>query len=258
MLYRCEDCRSCFFDADEHDADLAATYEHLSVANGHTSRAFVRSPYWANEVASISALAQRPVKQVLDVGCRTGDLLCHWPESLRRVGVEISTEAAAVARQRGIEVVAQPLQEVDLQGRFGGGFDAVTCYFVLEHIPQPRDVLDALARSVAPGGVLAIALPTLESLKAQLLYQLRRPWHQFSPPEHFCFYSRHFLDSYFVDRGFALGDHKFTAGGMFNPLRGIPVGEKVFSRALSAVERHTRLTRYPVFDHMYRYYLRTS
>ena len=44
----------------------------------------------------------------------------------------------------------------------GGGYDAVLCNHVLEHIPNDRAALSELHRILAPGGLAVITLPVIE------------------------------------------------------------------------------------------------
>ncbi|GAA1751865.1 class I SAM-dependent methyltransferase [Luedemannella helvata] len=45
-------------------------------------------------------------------------------------------------------------------------FDLITCWYVLEHVPDPAALVDRFATWIAPGGLVVIAVPNLHSLKA--------------------------------------------------------------------------------------------
>lgn len=94
--------------------------------------------------------------QVLEVGCATGYLL----ELLRPavgsvVGVEPGPGQREYARGRGLEV--HPSMDELGERRF----DAVLCYYVLEHITQPVAFLRRLASALKPGGRLIVEVPNL-------------------------------------------------------------------------------------------------
>lgn len=58
---------------------------------------------------------------------------------------------------------------------------AVVMWHVIEHLPDPWDVLAAVAEHLEPGGVLALATPNPRSLQARLL---RGHWSHIDAPRH--------------------------------------------------------------------------
>jgi SAM-dependent methyltransferase len=48
------------------------------------------------------------------------------------------------------------------------GFDVITCWYVLEHVPAPAELLDLFASWTAPGGLVVLAVPHLHSPKSLL------------------------------------------------------------------------------------------
>jgi hypothetical protein len=59
----------------------------------------------------------------------------------------------------------------------------VTLWHVLEHLPDPRDMLVAATDALLPGGVLAIGVPNPESIQFRVL---RSRWHHLDAPRHLC------------------------------------------------------------------------
>lgn len=96
---------------------------------------------------------------VLDVGCGGGLLSEALAASGARVtGIDIAEQALAVARlhlvESGLQVDYRQVTAEEFAVEHAASFDAVTCMELLEHVPDPRSVIQACARLVKPGGEL--------------------------------------------------------------------------------------------------------
>ncbi|HEU4698109.1 MAG TPA: class I SAM-dependent methyltransferase [Gemmatimonadales bacterium] len=249
-LYACGACRSELFDPAEHDVDIAALYDAEEVPREYAT--FRRQRYWADEVRRLERLHGATVRSVLDVGCRTGDFLLHWPADRRRVGVELSERAAAVATARGLDVVRRPIEAYQPDRPF----DVVTPYAVLEHLVDPLAMLARLPALLESGGILAILVPTHQSVKSRLLSRVGRRWHMYNPPLHLSFLSHELLDRLLAGHGLQLVERRWTSGGMVNPFRRVPVASGAWSRLMHLVDTRSPVRRVALFDHLYSYYRR--
>jgi SAM-dependent methyltransferase len=116
---------------------------------------------------------------LLDVGCGVGDSLVQArSEGWRCVGVEISPEAAAVARSRGFDVIVGDATNVDYPEE---SFDVVRCWHTLEHVPDPLVMLSKLRDAARDDGVIELLLPNRRSLISMLF---RRYWYHLDLPRH--------------------------------------------------------------------------
>jgi SAM-dependent methyltransferase len=110
----------------------------------------------------------RPAGRLLDVGCAHGFLLESAEQAgYEAWGLELAPEAAAAAQRRFGERVAQGGLEAEAFA--GVGFDVVTLVDVLEHAPDPVELLARARERLLPGGVLAAVLPNAASLVRRLL-----------------------------------------------------------------------------------------
>lgn len=158
--------------------------------------------------------------QLLDVGCGAGTFM----QAARRagwdaVGVEVSAPAAEHNRAEGFEVFNGELEEA----RYAEGrFDVVVLSEVLEHVEEPRAMLQEVLRIMRPGGLLWATTPNGRGFSAR---SLGLKWSAVSPPEHLHLFSRGAVESLLEEVGFARA-RVVTEG--FNPfeilgaLRGRP------------------------------------
>lgn len=105
----------------------------------------------------------RPRKgRLLEVGCGHGWFLEAARErGFETVGIEPDGAVADLAEQRGLRVLRGLFPDVLDDGE---RFDVVIFNDVLEHIPDPRTVLRAAARTLGPGGQLIVNAPSSEGL----------------------------------------------------------------------------------------------
>jgi len=99
-----------------------------------------------------------PGARVLEVGVGSGHFLQAASErGLSVSGVELNPSAAARVRARRFEVIETDLH--DLATRLEQPFDAVCAFQVLEHVPDPRGLLEGMLAVLRPGGRLMLSVP---------------------------------------------------------------------------------------------------
>ncbi len=110
--------------------------------------------------------SQKPQKQdirILDAGCGTGvgtEYLVHLNSQASVVGIDLSAGALAVAKERcqrsgANRVEFHHLSLYDVE-QLPGEFDLINCVGVLHHLPDPIRGIQALAKKLAPGGLMHI------------------------------------------------------------------------------------------------------
>jgi SAM-dependent methyltransferase len=118
---------------------------------------------------------------VLDVGCGAGDFLLTLPSDLARYGVEPSVAASAIARKRGVSILAPTLDGLSPTA----SFDVITLIDVIEHVVEPGALLDAALSHLAPGGSLIIATGDPSNVPWSRVFRSRFWYSSF--PEHITF-----------------------------------------------------------------------
>jgi 2-polyprenyl-3-methyl-5-hydroxy-6-metoxy-1,4-benzoquinol methylase len=124
--------------------------------------------YYACVRRDIAALLPPRTSQVLEIGCASGGTMA-WLRSqraiARAVGVELVTQQAALARQVFDEVIEGSV-EAALPSLAGRRFDLILALDVLEHVPDPWEVLRQLRTLQPAGGVLIASIPNVAHFSA--------------------------------------------------------------------------------------------
>lgn len=152
-------------------------YPALAVAMQHTNRARLRR---------LRRLAPA-ARSLLDVGCGPGFFVkAAAVAGLQACGLEVSAFAAQYGREQlGQRIVTGPI-DADHLKQVGGGFDLITLWDAIEHLPAPDEALRLLSERLDPGGVLTLSTGDVGSLAARAS---GAAWHLFNLPEHLWFFS---------------------------------------------------------------------
>jgi SAM-dependent methyltransferase len=103
--------------------------------------------------------------RVLDAGCGSGRTLVELVDYGEVSGIELNTDAAKLASDRGLgDVHVGRLEELPWDD---GTFDLITCLDVIEHVPDDITALRELRRVARPGGWLLVTAPAYQALWSQ-------------------------------------------------------------------------------------------
>ncbi|HSK62378.1 MAG TPA: class I SAM-dependent methyltransferase [Pyrinomonadaceae bacterium] len=152
----------------------------------------------------------RQTNRLLDLGCGAGDLLeAARKNGWQAQGVDVAAHVVNHVRRRGFEVFEGELHEAALPSQH---FDVVTAAELLEHIFEPRALVQEVARILRPGGLFWTTTPHARGLSARVL---GLNWRCIWPPEHLQLFSIGGLTALLRGAGFR-DIHVDTTGG--NPV----------------------------------------
>ena len=110
-------------------------------------------------------LGDRRDLKMLDVGCGVGGMMVELRRFGEPMGLELSTEMIARAKERGFPNVfcgdAESLAAAD------EGFDLVTAFDCIEHLDRDQEALREFYRVLKPGGHLFVSVPAYQFLYAE-------------------------------------------------------------------------------------------
>ncbi len=111
---------------------------------------------------------------VLEVGCRAGNLTQHFAPGNRVTGVDVDREALELFQQR----LGAPAHWIDVDSESlpfpDGAFDVVVFSEVMEHVRFPQTALREIARVLRPKGRLVGSVPNAFRLRNRLRFLMGR------------------------------------------------------------------------------------
>jgi 2-polyprenyl-6-hydroxyphenyl methylase/3-demethylubiquinone-9 3-methyltransferase len=180
----CAGCGMMFVRRIPSEQQLVAYYQTYASHKGYSK---TRPMSWLELVAVsaqnlyVEALEQTGGlvdRTVLDIGCSTGGFMeLVQFKGGRAVGVEIDSPAREEARGHGL-VVLEALPET-------GQYDVTCAFQLLEHLPNPGEMVAAMARLTKPEGRVLFGIPNASEVE-----RLGRDWLGFRVDlEHFNYFT---------------------------------------------------------------------
>jgi methionine biosynthesis protein MetW len=168
-----------------------------------------------DEVAGMVAAFVPVGARVLDVGCGTGSLteIVARTRAATLVGIEPDPVRAKIAKERGIDVRNRVLTAETLPAL--GMFDAVIFADVLEHLPNPQEMLLMVREALLPGGVVVASIPNVAHWTVR--WDLLRGRFNYQPcgimdATHLRWFTSDNVRNLFGSAGYCVVDMRHTAG----------------------------------------------
>ncbi|MGH3323492.1 MAG: class I SAM-dependent methyltransferase, partial [Streptomyces sp.] len=189
--YRVVRCPSCGFlyrnpnILPERLGDLYSTnYSTFLTGNYAANR---QRRYRQAMDAFTPVFAEGDKRRLLDFGCGAGYFLELAEErGFDATGVDLSPDSVQQANERLTSATAHFGAPDDVPEIAAGGFDVITLWSVLAHLPRPVEDFTGFRKLLGPGGVLMILTVNAQSL---LLKAHGSKWNGFTR-NHLMFYSR--------------------------------------------------------------------
>jgi len=211
-LWGYEKCRNCgsalvspFPAAEDLAAYYPATYTFApELAEGQPFRRLIarleHALFYGQQNRAQVSLVLRHIRnsseqiKLLDIGCGRGLRLTEFARrGLEVRGVDFQAEAVEyVNHQLKIPAVQAPLEHLD-EHFAPSTFDAVTAFYVLEHVTDVGAIARSVLRILKPGGWFIGAVPLIDSWQAGIF---KEQWSQATEaPRHVSLPSIHGIES---------------------------------------------------------------
>lgn len=137
--------------------------------------------------------AHAPGKRLLDVGSGMGQCLrCMIDFGFDIMGVEPSAQAVEIGRERyGVDSFVGTLNDfISARLEEVGPVDAILMRYVLEHVPNPAEMLKDAARALVDGGVIVVQVPNdFTELQAAASKKAEKDMWWYAPPDHINYFN---------------------------------------------------------------------
>ena len=214
-LRRCAACDVLALSPRPFESELSLIYPKNYYAYDFTSRQSIgyRVKAFLDRRAAAVYLSYG-VGNVLDVGCGDGRLLRTFAAlgvpAARLFGVELDARAAEAGRSHGFHIELKRFEDVDFPDGF---FQLILLQQVIEHVPDPRGMIEKLSRLLAPGGAAILETPNTVSWDHSLFKN--RYWGGYHIPRHFFLFNKRSLRVLLERAGLSVANVRSLASPMF-------------------------------------------
>jgi SAM-dependent methyltransferase len=163
-IAQCAACGYVFDNPRPTLDELVKFYSRPSQYDSWLGELRIRQQAWERRLDRMQATKKSG--SLLDVGTGIGQFLAVARNSYSQVyGTEVSSVAVRIAKEKyNLDVFQGTIEDIDWQGRV---FDNISLFHVLEHVHNPKSLLQKCHSLLSPDGVLVVAVPNeVSSLRA--------------------------------------------------------------------------------------------
>jgi SAM-dependent methyltransferase len=205
QMVRCPSCQFIFLNPRPTADSLFRFYQEYLPEEGSSIESWERMMKPVFHRSAHLLEKYRGNGRLLDVGTGFGFFLVEMTKKgWGATGVEISQKAMKYARNvLGLTIFPGPLEKTDLPDNH---FDAVTGFYVIEHLSYPMAFLRECHRILKPGGLLLLRYPHTTPIK-NLLHFFGIKNHLYDLPAHLSDFSPRMIQECLERIGFKKYQH---------------------------------------------------
>ncbi len=213
-IVQCENCTCGYPEIfPVNTADVYSDAEYLPIAQSDylENVEYRKERFGKERLKLLASLYPKTLEEcsILDVGCGTGWFLELAQEQGCQVfGQELGKDLAGFTSQRlGIQVWQGNLDTIK-----NNQFDIITLFDVIEHVPNPKRVVNSIFRLLKKGGIALFFTPNLDSYGFKILKENSS---LVMPVEHLFYFTPKSIKLLVETSGFSV--EYFTTKGMDIP-----------------------------------------
>lgn len=198
-IYTCSNCGHGMAVGRQDDRYLTEIYSDGFHHSTQQDTSDLSAPIYVNARQRVQRLTSMGLSgRLLDIGAGKGAFVEAAQAAFSAEGLELSEEAAAEARSRGI-----PIQSGDFLAKEDdqNTFDVITLWDVLAGFRDPRRIMAKCRDMLKADGTLVVTVPMVDSFVAQAL---KRFWPLMIPPVNLQYFTRRSLEVLGREEGFEL------------------------------------------------------
>jgi len=172
-IVSCKNCNLIYTNPIFNEAHYKETYQSKDYQEivkglGEESHNYRVNRFGKERVDILSKFLPENKKiKYLDIGCSTGFVVeaaknIGW----EAIGIDLNPSAINFGRDRGLDLRNNSLDEISFNKK---SFDIISLFDVLEHLPDPTDIINQALGYLKKGGILFIYVPNWDSASRILL-----------------------------------------------------------------------------------------
>lgn len=151
----CRDCGLVYLSSKAHVNDCFYESSGMHGIEPVPMEVWLKDTEWDDQRRFEMMKSMLPNKRLLDFGCGAGGFL----QRAKNLAIDV-TGIELESRVR--KYWAGKLNIVPNLGAAGTGYDFITAFHVIEHLPDPRSMLTDLSKLLRPGGRMIVEVPSSE------------------------------------------------------------------------------------------------
>ncbi len=193
-LVRCSQCSFVYSNLKPTKDELDNTYGLYEYSNS------VPTEVTIEKIKKLVAflMNQIHIKNVLDIACGNGIILCQFKKlGYNTYGTEYDSRLEEIGEKKGFTMLPGGVLPSKPDGKTS--FDLIIFTEIIEHINNPKEVINNIYNLLSSNGILYITTPNFDSLERKLL---GNGWGMICYPEHISYYSPKTLHKLLTKSGF--------------------------------------------------------